>query len=210
MGDLALSEYLGRKGITDARVLHAIAELNRRDFMPTEVQPFADEDAPAPIGHGQTISQPYVVAFMSQELDVQPGMKVLEIGTGSGYQAAVLAKLGANVYSIERIPELLSAARAAFNRLDLAIQTRLDDGSRGWPEQAPFDRIIVTAAAARAPTRLIQQLATPGRLIAPVGDQESNQQLMLIDRSATGHLDWRSILPVRFVPLIESDGTPRA
>lgn len=210
MGDVALVQELQRKGIRDERVLSAMAMLTRAEFMAEDQIAFAHEDAPSPIGHGQTISQPFVVAYMTEVLAVEPGMRVLEVGTGSGYQAAVLALLGADVYSVERIPELLAVARDRFLRLHLPVHTLRDDGSEGWAHFAPFDRIIVTAAADKLPQRLVDQLAAPGRMIAPVGSQESNQELVLIDRDASGALTWRTLLSVRFVPLIGGDAATSA
>jgi len=158
-----------------------------------------------PIEESQTISQPYVVAFMTQALALDPKMKVLEIGTGSGYQAAVLAHLCKRVYTIERHRELLIGAKKRFEALGLNnVVARLGDGAKGWPEQAPFDRILVTAAAARIPEALKQQLAPDGMMIIPVGATVFEQQIVRVRRAETGFVE-DEILPVRFVPLVEGD-----
>lgn len=209
MGDQKLAEDLRPRGITDEAVLSAIASLDRSAFMPLSQRVHSQFDGPLPIGFGQTISQPFIVGYMSQALRLRPGMKVLEVGTGSGYQAAVLAKMGAEVYSVERIAELAETAQALLEKLGLHVHTRVADGARGWPEHAPFDRIIVTAAAEKTPSQLIDQLAPDGLMIAPVGKSDA-QQLLLIERSADGQLTWHDLLAVRFVPLIEGTHAPLA
>jgi len=201
MGDEALARELSWRGITDQRVLEAIASLDRSLFVPANERPLATADQPLPIGYGQTISQPYVVAFMTQALAIQPGERVLEIGTGSGYQAAVLALLGADVYSIEILPELAAQARERLQQLGLErIHLRQGDGSSGWKEAAPFDAIVLTAAPPRVPEALLGQLRPGGRLLAPVGSQEGMQQLVMVRRTPEGGAVER-LLTVRFVPM---------
>jgi protein-L-isoaspartate(D-aspartate) O-methyltransferase len=166
----------------------------------------AYEDRPLPIGKGQTISQPYVVAYMTQELQIRPGDRVLEVGTGSGYQAAVLAQLAGWVYTIEIIPELSARARGVLADLGYEnITTMVGDGGHGWPEHAPFQAIMVTAAAQRIPDGLVEQLEVGGRLIAPVGPAYEVQDLVLVERHTTG-TDRRMLIPVRFVPLTGEAG----
>jgi len=201
MGDEDLARELSARGITDQRVLEAIASLDRRLFVPSKERLLATMDQPLPIGHGQTISQPYVVAFMSQALAIQPGERVLEIGTGSGYQAAVLALLGADLYSIEIVPELAAQARERLRQIGLEqIHLRQGDGSSGWKEAAPFDAIVLTAAPPRVPEALLEQLRPGGRLLAPVGSQEGVQHLVMVRRTPEGGAVER-LLAVRFVPM---------
>ena len=191
-------------GITDEAVLQAIARLPRDRFVSPALAAFAWDDRPQPIGFDQTISQPSVVAWMTELLEVLPTHRVLEIGTGSGYQAAVLALLGARVYTVERRPPLLAGARERFAGLGLdGIACRLGDGTRGWPEEAPFDRILVTAGAAgrEPPPALLEQLGPDGILVIPLGDDRWQQRLVRIRRSGTGFLREES-WPVRFVPLV--------
>lgn len=191
----------------DARVMAAMAEVPRHRFVPPREVGLAYANRPLPIGHGQTISQPYIVALMTDLLGLKPGGKVLEIGTGSGYQAAVLAHLGAQTYSIEIIPALAEQGRenliAAGYR---QVQLRTGDGYYGWPEAAPFDAIIVTAAASHVPPPLVQQLKPGGRMVIPVGTAFLTQHLLLVVKQADGSVTTRQILPVRFVPLT---GGPR-
>ncbi|MGE5488277.1 MAG: protein-L-isoaspartate(D-aspartate) O-methyltransferase [bacterium] len=194
---------IANRGIRDARVLAAMRAVPRHLFVPEELRRYAYSDSPLPIGLGQTISQPYIVAYMTELLDVKPDMTVLEIGTGSGYQAAVLAHLARRVYSIEIVPELARSAAALLRKLGYAnVVTRTGDGYRGWPEQAPFDRIILTAAPPEVPQALINQLRPGGRLVAPVGGSPLDQELVLIEKSKTGKLTRRGVLPVRFVPMV--------
>lgn len=201
MGDEDLARELSRRGITDQRVLDAIASLDRSQFVPASERVIATSDQPLPIGYGQTISQPYIVGFMSQALGVKPGERILEIGTGSGYQAAVLAKMGAEVYSIEIVPDLAAQARERLEKLGLErIHLREGDGSRGWPEAAPFDAIVLTAAPKRVPPDLLSQVRVGGRLLAPVGEREDLQELVLVRRAADGGAVER-LLSVRFVPM---------
>jgi protein-L-isoaspartate(D-aspartate) O-methyltransferase len=193
---------LRRQGILDTDVLSAIERIPRDRFVPELFQDRAYENTALPIGHGQTISQPSVVAYMTQQLEIGKRMKVLEIGTGSGYQAAVLSRLCRRVYTIERNRSLLNLADALFRELRLNnITTLCADGSAGWPEQAPFERILVTAAALDVPPALLDQLAPDGIMILPVGDTPDNQQLLKCRRTPDG-IDYETLWPVRFVPLL--------
>ncbi|MCW5725415.1 MAG: protein-L-isoaspartate(D-aspartate) O-methyltransferase [Maricaulaceae bacterium] len=192
-------------GVTDARVLGAIERTPRDLFVPEQFAGRAYEDRALPIDCGQTISQPYVVAMMTQALEVDDRCKVLEIGTGSGYQAAVLARLARRVYTIERYRTLLKEAEARFAALRLTnIVTRIGDGSKGWPEQAPFDRIIVTAAAPERPDELLKQLKDGGVAIAPVDAGEGRQALIRYRRKGDEFVEER-LFDVRFVPLIKGE-----
>lgn len=174
-------EQLEARGIRDPEVLRAMRTVPRHLFVQEALASQAYDDRPQPIGHGQTISQPYIVAFMTEMLQVRPGMKVLEIGTGSGYQAAVLSEMGAEVYSVERVRELHAAARKLlFDLRYFRIKLKLDDGTLGWPEEAPFDRILVTAGGPAVPNPLVEQLADPGRMLIPVGERRRNQELVLV------------------------------
>lgn len=195
------------KGITDAKVLAAIERVPREAFVPDTFKDQAYENMALPIGSGQTISQPAVVAFMTQELQIGDRMKVLEIGTGSGYQAAVLAKLCRRLYSIERHRDLLLDAERKFRELRINnITAKTGDGTKGWPEQAPFDRIIVTAAATRdIPHALLDQLALDGLMIAPMGDTARDQHLYRFSFNVDGQIEREKMWPVRFVPLIGDD-----
>jgi protein-L-isoaspartate(D-aspartate) O-methyltransferase len=207
----ALAAQLRAVGIRDERVLAAVADTPRRLFVPASFQCDADADRPLPIGHGQTISQPYIVALMTEWLQLRGDERVLEIGTGSGYQAAILARLAREVYSVEILPDLSERAALALEAAGIHnVHLRVGDGSRGWPEAAPFDRIIVTAAPARIPDALLVQLAPGGRLVVPVGGDPERQLLHLVVKGPRGDLEARQILPVRFVPLVSTDPTPRA
>jgi protein-L-isoaspartate(D-aspartate) O-methyltransferase len=200
---------LRSQGITDARVLAAIERTPRNLFVPADLRDQAYENTALPIGKGQTISQPIVVATMTQKLDVGERMRVLEIGTGSGYQAAILARLCRRVYTVERHRELLWEAEDRFRELKLDnISTRWGDGTRGWPEQAPFDRIIVTAAAGEIPQPLLDQLKDGGLMVAPVGEDVWDQRLMLIRRTGDT-IASEPLMDVRFVPLVEGRGDER-
>jgi protein-L-isoaspartate(D-aspartate) O-methyltransferase len=203
MGDHALAEFLGREGIRDQRVLEAIRRLSRADFVPESARSAATQDSPLPIGHGQTISQPYVVALMSQALQLKGHERVLEIGTGSGYQTAVLALLCREVYSLEIVPSLALSARKLLRRLGYEnVFLRRGDGTRGWPEAAPFDAIIGTAAPEAVPPWLLGQLRPGGRMVIPVGSQRSGQELLRITRIRGGGIPRvEHLLPVRFVPM---------
>jgi protein-L-isoaspartate(D-aspartate) O-methyltransferase len=195
------SEYLKQSSL-DTRVLDAMAKVPRHEFVPPHLVDKAYQNRPLPIGHGQTISQPYIVAIMTDLLDIEPGQRILEVGTGSGYQAAVLAEIGARVWSIEIITELGQQAQARLRRLGYdKVEVRLGDGYYGWPEHAAFDAIIVTAAASHIPPPLLQQLKPGAKMIIPVGSPFSTQQLILITHSENDEFITRQVLPVRFVPL---------
>src|SRR6266513_1251903 len=198
-----VASQLASRGIQDCRVLAAMAWVPREWFLPPHLAREAYEDAPLPIGSGQTISQPLIVALMTEALAPRRRDRVLEIGTGSGYQTAILARRTARVYTIERLPDLLVEAEERFRRLGLTnIETRLGDGAAGWPEEGPFDGIIVAAAAPRVPEALTAQLAPCGRLVIPVGDLAS-QELVILQRSRNGErLVQQQAGGVRFVPLI--------
>ena len=196
---------LRKQGITDERVLKAVAETPREVFVETPFEDSAYANTALPIACGQTISQPYVVAFMTQALELGDRMRVLEIGTGSGYQCAVLARLARMVYTVERHKPLLKEAEARFRRLRLDnIVTRHGDGYQGWPEQAPFDRIVVTAAFPEVPQILIEQLKPGGILVTPVGYETISQDLLKIIRSEEGGSGYttEALLPVVFVPMV--------
>jgi protein-L-isoaspartate(D-aspartate) O-methyltransferase len=195
------SKYL-KQSILDARVLDAMSRVPRHEFVPSDLVGRAYQNRPLPIGYGQTISQPYIVAIMTDLLDIEPGHRILEIGTGSGYQAAVVAELNTRVWSIEIIQALGQQAQTRLQRLGYDnIDVRIGDGYYGWPEQAQFDAIIVTAAASHIPPPLLQQLKPGGKMIIPVGSPFSTQQLILITRSDNDAFITRQVLPVRFVPL---------
>jgi protein-L-isoaspartate(D-aspartate) O-methyltransferase len=200
-------EQIMARGVTDGRVLAALSRVPRHAFVPVPLRGRAYEDGPLPIGHGQTISQPYVVAFMTEALAPQPTDRVLEIGTGSGYQAAVLSSLVAEVYSIEIVAGLAQRAEADLRRTGCAnVQVRAGNGYLGWPEAAPFDAIIVTCAPEAVPRALVDQLKVGGRMIIPVGPQSGAQELCLLRKRPHG-LATRAVLPVRFVPMVgKADG----
>src|SRR5919108_6256505 len=191
-------EQVERRGITDPRVLLAMQTVPRHRFVPTALRHLAYADRPLPIGQGQTISQPYIVAYMSEALDVERTHRVLEVGTGSGYQAAVLAQLAQTVYTIEIVPDLTRRAAAALKELGYTnVHVREGDGYAGWAEHAPFDRIMVTAAPERIPQPLIDQLRAGGRMVIPVGGAE--QWMTIVEKTPAGVVQRRTI-PVRFVP----------
>lgn len=195
-----LERQLKERGIRDPEVLRAMNTVPREEFVPAAVRERAYDDSPLPIGYGQTISQPYIVAFMTELARVGPGDVVLDIGTGSGYQAAVLAEIVDRVYSIEIIPELAEEATERLGRLGYdTVTVREGDGWKGWPEHAPFDAIIVAAAPETVPEPLIDQLKPGARLILPVGDVY--QELVVITRRKDGSIDRESVAPVRFVPM---------
>lgn len=186
-----------------ARVLEALAAVPRHRFVPPDLLEWAYADRPLPIGRGQTISQPFIVALMTELLDLRPDAVVLEIGTGSGYQTAVLARLARQVYSVERIPALATAAARRLEELGfINVEIRADDGAQGWEEHAPFDGIMVTAAADETPPALVRQLKPGGRLVIPVGLPQRTQDLRLLHKDENGVVHDRSVLPVVFVPLI--------
>ena len=186
------------------RVMAAMRAVPREEFVPPDLRRSAFRDGALPVGHGQTISQPYIVALMTDLLDLEAGHRVLEIGTGTGYQAAVLARLVRQVYSVERIPELAALARERLARLGYAnVEVRDGDGYDGWPAQAPYDAIVVTAAAPRIPQALVEQLEPGGRLLLPLGPRGGHQELVLVTRDADGRVERREMLGVAFVPLVE-------
>lgn len=189
------------------RVLEAIKQVPRHAFVPGYEVDSAYDDRPLPIGYGQTISQPFIVALMSDMLETQPHHVVLEVGCGSGYQSAVLSKLVRQVYSVEIVPELAQAAHERLARMGYAnISVQQGDGYHGWPEHAPFDSIIVTAAAPEIPPPLITQLKPGGRLVIPVGQHHGRQELILVEKNAAGEVSLRNMLPVAFVPLTGDHG----
>lgn len=195
----------GHRGIVNAAVLAAMRTVPRHEFVPWEVREYAYADGPLPIGHGQTISQPYIVAFMTEQLAPRPTDRVLEIGTGSGYQAAVLAELVADVYTIEIVEALGRRARADLHRLGYTnVHVRIGDGYEGWPEQAPFDAIIVTCAPQSVPPPLVGQLKEGGRIIIPVGGGDVQDLVLLQKRN--GQMEQQAVLPVRFVPMTGQAG----
>jgi len=186
----------------DPRVMETLRRVPRHEFVPPGVRDAAWENRPLPIGHGQTISQPYIVALMTDLLATGPGDVVLEVGTGSGYQAAVLAELVGQVYTIEIVPPLARSARARLDRLGYEnVTVRGGDGYHGWPEHAPYDGIVVTAAASHVPPPLVAQLRPGARMVIPVGSRFSVQQLLLVEKTPAGEVRTRHVLPVRFVPL---------
>jgi len=198
------------RGVRDPRVLAAMREVPRHLFVDPSQRPRAYEDHPLPIAGNQTISQPYIVALMTELAEITPGEKVLEIGTGSGYQSAVLSRLAAEVYSIEIVPELARESAQRLKSLGYTnVTVREGDGYRGWPESAPFDAIIVTAAPDRIPQPLLDQLAPGGRMVIPVGD--FFQELKVLTKEKNGRITEKDIIPVRFVPMTgEIEKTPPA
>lgn len=197
----ATASYLGRREL-EPRVLAALGKVPRHEFVPRMERDRAYRNEPLPIGHGQTISQPYIVAVMTDLLAPKPGDRVLEVGTGSGYQAAVLAELVKEVYTIEIIEPLGRSAAERLHALGYAnVTTRVGDGYYGWPDMAPFDGIVVTAAADHVPPPLLAQLKPGGRMVIPVGSHFLTQQLVLIKKNDDGTLQTRQLLPVMFVPL---------
>lgn len=201
-----VEQQIRARDVEDARVLEAMRSVPRHRFVPPDLAAFAYADRPLPIGRGQTISQPYIVAYMSELLAAAPHHRVLEVGTGSGYQAAVLAKLAKEVYTIEIVPELARTAAATLKELGYAnVRVREGDGYAGWPEHAPFDRIIVTAAPEKIPQPLIDQLAAGGRLVIPVGEQHDTQWMTVVEKTASGVVQ-RKTIPVAFVPFTRRPG----
>ncbi len=200
MRDRMVDEQIAARGVTDPAVLDAMRTVRRHWFVPGVPPELAYADRPLPIGHGQTISQPFIVAYMTQLVRPDASDRALEVGTGSGYQATVLAEIVDSVYTIEIVPEL---ARTAQQRLDTlgydTVRVRSGDGYRGWPEQAPFDLIVVTAAPERIPAPLLDQLADGGRMVIPVGPEGETQQLTLVTKT-DGEVTRKRITPVRFVP----------
>jgi protein-L-isoaspartate(D-aspartate) O-methyltransferase len=203
-----VAEQIAARGVRDMTVLQALRTVPRHEFVPEDLRPAAYRDSPLPIGFDQTISQPYIVALMTEALGLEGGEKVLEVGTGSGYQAAVLDEIAGAVFSIEIVPELAQRARATLDRLGYAdVKVRVGDGYRGWPEEAPFDAIVVTAAPDHVPQPLLDQLAVGGRLVLPVG--RNRQQLQVWTRTAGG-FERRDSIPVQFVPMTGEAETAKA
>lgn len=201
--DAMIEDQLQRPGrdITDPRVLAAMREVPRHEFVPEEERDEAYGDHPLPIGYGQTISQPFIVAFMTEQLRPEPHEKVLEVGTGSGYQAAILSKLVAEVYSIEIVEPLAKRAEETLHRLGFDnVQTKAGDGYQGWPEEAPFDAIIVTCAPEGIPVALVEQLKEGGRMMIPVGPLGGIQKLYLLEKK-DGNIEETAVMDVRFVPM---------
>ena len=191
------------RGINDARVLESMRVIPRHLFIDESLWLRAYSDGPLPISSGQTISQPYIVALMTELLQLDEHHVVLEIGTGSGYQAAVLSKLVHWVYTIEIVPELGQSAERTLKRLGYDnVTVRIGDGYQGWPEQAPYDRIIVTAAPEEIPQKLVEQLKPGGRMILPVGSQRGGQDLLVLEKDQAGNVNTRQSIPVRFVPMV--------
>jgi protein-L-isoaspartate(D-aspartate) O-methyltransferase len=196
-----VEQQLKPRGIKDERVLAAMAKVPREEFVPADARPSAYEDGPLPIGYDQTISQPYVVAFMTEQLRPKKSDRVLEIGSGSGYQAAILGELVAEVYTIEIVEPLAKSAEATLQRLGYNnVRLKVGDGYKGWPEEAPFDAIIVTCAPEKVPQPLVDQLKDGGRMVIPVGERFA-QQLYLLEKK-NGQLKESVTLPVRFVPML--------
>jgi protein-L-isoaspartate(D-aspartate) O-methyltransferase len=200
-----VENQIERRGVVDQLVLEALRTVPRHRFVPDDLASRAYGDHALPIGYGQTISQPYVVALMTESLSVEPGDTVLEIGTGSGYQAAVLAQMGTVVYSIEIIPGLAEQAAGALDELGYSVELRVGDGYFGWEEAAPFDAIVVTAAPDHVPAPLVEQLATGGIMVIPVGPIGAVQTLWQFTKAENGELEARSLGPVMFVPFTRGD-----
>ncbi|MBI1752698.1 MAG: protein-L-isoaspartate(D-aspartate) O-methyltransferase [Acidobacteria bacterium] len=196
-------EQIAARGVKDPRVLEAMGRVPRHEFLPPGRRFQAYEDGPVSIGEGQTMSQPYVVAFMSAALELKPADQVLEIGTGSGYQAAVLAELASQVFTIETVEALAWRAETDLKRLGYGrVKVRVGDGYQGWPEAAPFDAVIVTCAPEQVPEALVKQLKVGGRMIIPVGPQNGAQKLLLLRKHKAG-LETKVVMPVRFVPMVK-------
>lgn len=201
MRESMVRDQIERRGVRSKAVLDAMRATPRHLFVPEALQRSAYNDHPLPIGHGQTISQPYIVASMTEMLGVRAGDKVLEIGTGSGYQTAVLSRLAGRVYSLEIVEALARESAARLKGMGCAnVEVRAGDGYQGWPEQAPFDRIIVTAAPPELPAKLVEQLKNGGRLVAPVGREW--QELVVVDKDMNGRVKQRTEYPVMFVPMV--------
>lgn len=200
-----LVDQISMKGIHDISVLKAIGEVERHKFVPDAMRHLSYNDVALPIGYGQTISQPYTVAFMTQELKLEPGQKVLELGTGSGYQAAILFKMGMEVYSIERNYDILIEAQKLFDKQSIRVKTKCADGTLGWKEYSPFDGIIVTAGSPSVPVSLKDQLAVGGKIVIPVGDKIS-QKLKIITKIDEDKFEEENIPEFKFVPLIGKEG----
>ena len=192
-------EEIGR-GAPGEQLRRALMDVPRHLFVPQTLMLMSYQDTPLPIGFDKTISQPFIGALMLDLLDVHPGSRVLEVGTGFGYQAAVMADMGATVFSVEVVEEFAEAAKERFGLIGYDIDVRVGDGSRGWPEHAPFDRILVTAAAEAVPAALVEQLAPGGRIVIPLGGTDI-QQLSVVEKDSSGQVETREIMPVRFTQL---------
>jgi protein-L-isoaspartate(D-aspartate) O-methyltransferase len=202
-----VQRQLMTRGINDARVLAAMAKVPREEFVAPESRTASYEDGPLSIGYGQTISQPYIVAFMTEQLRPKPSDRILEVGTGSGYQAAILAELVSEVYSIEIVEPLAKSAEATLQRLGYKnVHLKIGDGYKGWPEEGPFDAIIVTCAPDKVPQTLVDQLKDDGRMVIPVGDRFA-QELYLLEKK-NGQLKQSATLRVRFVPMTSEAAKP--
>ena len=201
---IMVEDQIKRRGVKDVGVLKAVQKVEREKFVPEKYRDLAYSDNPLPIGHQQTISQPYIVAYMTEHLQISKSHNVLEIGTGSGYQAAILAELAHHVFTIEIIPKLAESAEKVLMELGYEnITVRTGDGYKGWPEEAPFDRIMVTAAPNEIPEKLVEQLAPNGRMILPVGGSIFAQYLWLVQKDKEGIVTKEKILAVRFVPMVK-------
>lgn len=198
-----IERQIQARGVKDPRVIKAMQDVPRHLFVDESLWPAAYSDRPLPIGHGQTISQPYIVSFMTELLQADTHHVILEIGTGSGYQAAVLSKLTHHVFTIEIIAELGQEAEERLKRLGYDnVTVKIGDGYKGWPDEAPFDRIIVTAAPEEIPQKLVEQLKPGGRMVLPVGPQWWGQDLLIVEKDEKGKVTKRESLPVRFVPMV--------
>jgi protein-L-isoaspartate(D-aspartate) O-methyltransferase len=197
-----VERQLVTRGVKDGRVLAAMGKVPRHEFVPAGRRAGAYDDRPLPIGQGQTISQPYIVAFMTEAIGPRPGQRVLEVGTGSGYQAAVLAELVGEVYTVELLPELAATAKKRLARLGYRnVHVKAGDGYLGWPDKGPYDAVVVTCGAKEVPRPLLEQLKPGGKMIIPVGEAGAVQSLRLITKGPGGRHEVRDLLPVRFVPL---------
>ena len=201
------SDEIGKDAL-NAELRRALMDVPRHLFVPQSLMLMAYQDTPLPIGFDKTISQPFIGALMIDLLGVERGTRVLEVGTGFGYQAAVMAEMGAEVFSVEVVEEFAEAAKARFDILGYEIDVRVGDGARGWPEHAPFDRILITAAAEEPPAALIEQLEPGGRMVIPIGGQDI-QKLSVIDKTGSGEIRTREIMPVRFTELETSSSGPQ-
>jgi protein-L-isoaspartate(D-aspartate) O-methyltransferase len=201
------SDEIGKDQL-DPNLRRALMDVPRHLFVPQSLMLMAYQDTPLPIGFDKTISQPFIGALMIDLLGVERGIRVLEVGTGFGYQAAVMAEMGAEVFSVEVVEEFAEAAKARFDILGYEIDVRVGDGTRGWPEHAPFDRILITAAAEEPPPALIEQLEPGGRMVIPIGGQDI-QQLSVIEKTGSGEIRTREIMPVRFTELETSSSGPQ-